>query len=193
MSTDSYIEVSSPPTGDNDKWINGEWVECCLIDKTSKKYIGIGDNRTSANTEYAPNTLLPEPFEASKYAWNGISWEISLEDAKVCKKTGLRRKQSTEINLTLGDIANLEVMSFTTQESEARKWLVDNTANTPFVDGLLNARANGETKQDLCNKILFKADAYATIYSAQLGRFHKLIKAVDLAMSVKEVKAVVWN
>lgn len=187
------LNVESAPMSENLKYYQGAWCECCLVDKDTKKYIGIGDTRTAENTEYAPNTIPQEPFALHYYSWDGTTWNITLEDAKECKKNRLFLKQKESLNALLGIVASEESASFKVQEEEARAWNIDNTVATPFLDGLFASRGMEETKQELVDKILIKADAYKTAYSTMLGKFQRIIKEVEVATSVEEVTALVWN
>lgn len=92
----------------------------------------------------------------------------------------------------LTDVQAYELSSFTKQENEARTWLVNNTVNTPFIDGLLIARDLGETKAELVDKIILNADAYATAYSQILGKFQKISKKIATATTKDELSMLVW-
>jgi hypothetical protein len=192
IGNDGTIEVANASTSDTQKWINRGWVEACLIDSDTKKYIGSGDTRTASNTEYAPNTLGITPFSPNRYSWDGMDWSISLEDAKECKTLTLEKYQRTELNAMLGAVASWEVASFKKQEEEARNWIVDNNYPTPFVDTLLISRNLGETKTELVELIIEKADIFLVAYPSMLGKFHRLTKQVKAATTVEEVEVVVW-
>ena len=181
-----YQEVPSAPTKETEKWIDGKWVDCVLVDKNTGKYIGIGDTRTSSETKYAPNTVPPN-FEKKYYSWDGKNWNISLDVAKRLKKEGIKAKQVVNFNNTFGILAYWEPGSFETQEKEAKAWNSDNSVKTPFIDTLLTIRNLGETKQELVNKILAKADAYRTTFAKMLGKYQSLIKQIDAATTVDEV------
>lgn len=189
---ENVLHVSTPPSDTSLKWFNGEWCECCLIDKESKKYKGLGDTRTALNAQYAPNTLPQDEFELMYYAWDGSSWSISIEDAKVCRKAKIREAQVEALRGLLGDVASEEATSFVKQEAEARAWLLDNATATPFIDTLLIARGFGESKEELVTKIVAKADAYAMLYSQILGKYHRLIKEIESATTLQAIKAIVW-
>ena len=83
-----------------------------------------------------------------------------------------------------------EVDTFTKQEREAVAWLADNTAPTPFVDGMLVTR-NIE-KAELMNRIIAKADAFADATGQLTGKRQTLEKQIESATTVEEVEAIQW-
>lgn len=188
----SYQEATSTPTKNTEKWDGSAWVDSVLVDKTTGKYSGVGDTRTAPNMKYAPNTV-PTDFASNYYYWDGTSWNISLADAQTCRSAKIRLAQTNALTGILGEVAFWEPGSFTTQEKEARAWNADNTVSTPFVDALLASRNLGETKQELVDKIITKADAYTVVYADMLGKFQNLIKQVQAATTVDEVKAITWS
>ena len=68
--------------------------------------------------------------------------------------------------LTSG-VPSSEISTWTKQESEARIWLADNSANTPLLDAMCAARE--VDKEYLVNKIIEKADAYAVAIGTLTG------------------------
>lgn len=62
---------------------------------------------------------------------------------------------------------NTEISTWDKQEREARAYVADNSASTPFIDNLVLAR--GVTKEYLVGKIIEKADAYAIAVGALTG------------------------
>lgn len=70
-----------------------------------------------------------------------------------------------------------EIASWPKQEAEARAWLADNTAPTPWIDGAANAR--GITKQELVTLIIANADALAPLHGALTGKRQMLRDQID--------------
>lgn len=116
----------------------------------------------------------------------------TLEEAQATKKAEIKRRQTNELNVVVGETADFESASYTKQETEAKAWNADNSMATPFIDGLLVSRDLGETKQELVNKIIAHADAYAQFYTKQLGKFQRLVKEVDNATTVTDVESIMW-
>lgn len=99
-----------------------------------------------------------------------IDWdkETPLE-TKTAKQT-INKDFDTEIETMLIDIAIKEQSTWLKQELEAKAWSEDNTAPTPFIDGMLSTRVKyANNKSLLVEKILLKADAINQILGAKLG------------------------
>jgi len=188
----TYNEVATAPSVSTYKWDGTAWVDSVLVDTSNGKYIGIGDNRTISNSKYAPNTI-PKDFNPMLYYWNGTSWNISLADAKKDRIDKIGKQQRASTLAITGNLGMLEDSSYSVQETEARAWLLDNKVSTPFIDGLLVARATvGETKALLVNKIVTHSDAYKIAYSTLLGKFQRICLQVNSATTVSEVAKIVW-
>lgn len=83
-----------------------------------------------------------------------------------------------------------EIASWPIQLEEAKAWNADNLFVTIFIDKLLLARANGETKQELVDKILTKSEAYTLTYSNALGNYYRVIANIDAATTPAELSTV---
>lgn len=83
--------------------------------------------------------------------------------------------ETTISNLT-SSIPTSEISTWAKQESEARAYLVDSTASTPFIDAISLAR--GVDKSYLVDKIIEKADAYTVVVGTLTGVRQKLEKEI---------------
>lgn len=83
--------------------------------------------------------------------------------------------ETTISNLT-SSIPTSEISTWAKQESEARAYLVDSTASTPFIDAISLAR--GVDKSYLVDKIIEKADAYTVVVGTLTGIRQKLEKEI---------------
>ena len=70
-----------------------------------------------------------------------------------------------------------EISTWTKQEQEARAYLLDDTASTPFIDAICLARDCD--KSYLVGKIIEKADAYAVAVGTLTGIRQKLEKEIS--------------
>ena len=70
-----------------------------------------------------------------------------------------------------------EISTWTKQESEARAYLLDSNASTPFIDAICLARDCD--KSYLVGKIIEKADAYAVAVGTLTGIRQKLEKEIS--------------
>ena len=85
-----------------------------------------------------------------------------------------------------------EMASWQKQEAEARAVLASPGNAAPFIEGLRGTRGKGESKVQLAQKIVDKADAFATAYAPVLGRRHARMDALDAAQTVEGINAIVW-
>ena len=83
----------------------------------------------------------------------------------------------TAISSLTSSIPTSEISTWTKQEQEARAYLLDSTASTPFIDAICLAR--GCEKSYLVGKIIEKADAYAVAVGTLTGVRQKLEKEIS--------------
>lgn len=70
-----------------------------------------------------------------------------------------------------------EIASWPKQEAEARKWLVDNAASTPWIDNAASSR--GIPKAQFINLVIANADALAPIHGQLSGKRQSLRDQID--------------
>ena len=83
----------------------------------------------------------------------------------------------TAISSLTSSIPTSEISTWTKQESEARAYLLDSNASTPFMDAICTSR--GVDKSYLVAKIIEKSDAYAVAVGALTGVRQKLEKEIS--------------
>lgn len=86
-----------------------------------------------------------------------------------------------------------EISSWAKQESEARAYVANNTANTPLIDALATAR--NIPKSDLVTRIINKADLFATASGQLIGKRHSLedkLNALPSTAKAEDVEAIAW-
>ena len=81
------------------------------------------------------------------------------------------------ISSLTSSIPTSEISTWTKQESEARAYLLDSNASTPFIDAICLARECD--KSYLVAKIIEKADAYAIAVGTLTGIRQKLEKEIS--------------
>lgn len=112
----------------------------------------------------------------------------TAERAKFQKIEDLKLQLEKYLDENIIDTPLSEKLSWSKQESEAREYLKDETVHTPYVDALLASRNKGETKMNLINKIITKADAYSVFHGTLLGKLHtKLQEVVDFQINVETI------
>lgn len=82
-----------------------------------------------------------------------------------------------------------ERLTFDKQEQEARTWLADNSASTPFVDALAAGRQMD--KAELVSRIVVKADAFALASGSLTGQRQRYEDMLDAAETAEAVAAIV--
>ena len=83
----------------------------------------------------------------------------------------------TAISSLTSSVPASEISTWTKQESEARAYLLDSNASTPFIDAICLARECD--KSYLVGKIIEKADAYAVAVGTLTGIRQKLEKEIS--------------
>ena len=112
----------------------------------------------------------------------------TAKQAKSQKVEELKLQLEKYLDEHITDTPLSEKLSWSKQESEAREYLKDNNAHTPYIDALLASRNKGETKMDLVNKVITKADAYSLFHGTLLGKLHnKLLEVEAFQISVETI------
>lgn len=159
------------PKFDGTKWVEGD---------TRENHIGQTVYRIADKAPLLITTLgpIPEGYTAQVPrefdTWDGSLWITDL----VLRNKVLKQRKMTEINNALEQALSAlrteypesEIMSWTKQEDEARRFLKYGAAAvaTPLIDHIVEAR--GCDKLELINKIVLKADQYAYAVGMAVGR-----------------------
>ncbi len=85
-----------------------------------------------------------------------------------------------------------EISSWDKQETEARAWVADNTAATPWLDGAATAR--GIPKAELVAKVIAQADALAPVHGALSGKRQYLRDRINALVNPtqEQLNAIQW-
>lgn len=98
----------------------------------------------------------------------------TAEQQKVIDKQQALQEYNQAVELLIGQVPNTELSSWTKQETEARNLNLP----TPMLDQLVISRELGETREELADKIIANADAYAVSYAQVLGEYQAKLKAI---------------
>lgn len=71
------------------------------------------------------------------------------------------------------DYPQFEIETFSTQESEAKAYQLDNNANTPFIDNLCASR--GINKELMVQKIINNAAALKAVTAPIIGEYQRIV------------------
>lgn len=139
----------------------------------------------------------PEQGEDGKWYQ---TWEVrdftaeetaeALEQAKTRKMREINTAYEQELGAVLKDYPEEEIKSWDKQESEARAWLADNSASTPYLDGLSTARVL--SKSELVARVIAKADAWMALSATTTGKRQRLEDAIQVATTIEEVEVIQW-
>lgn len=91
--------------------------------------------------------------------------------------TDINADYQREIALITSGIPTSEISTWTKQEQEARAYLLDSNASTPFIDAICLARECD--KSYLVGKIIEKADAYVVAVGTLTGIRQRLEKEIS--------------
>ena len=152
----------------------------------TKKIVDLLPDNATANTPFLINNgyiMLDIENPISNYIENEdgtISTTfIELTNAELLPyvlKDINKEYEDAVINLTI-DTPDSEKQTWLKQESEARTYILDDTASTPFIDAICLAREC--EKSYLVAKIIEKADAYAVAVGTLTGVRQKLEKEIS--------------
>lgn len=123
----------------------------------------------------------PEPFET-----------------EVERFARLKREKLVEVNsayeVALSAVKNgyppSEILSWDKQEKEARAYLANNAAPTPFVDALANERQID--KAELVSRIMAKVNAAEVYIGTQTGKRQRLEDQIAAATTEAALALIVW-
>lgn len=164
--------------------------------------LAYGDEETLRNElQLADGIPLPsDVLQISEREWEDARFMAHVEDGKIVLGLELAELKATklaEINTFYQQaIATLtptypddERLTFDKQEQEARAWLADNAASTPFVDALAAGRQMN--KAELVDRIIAKADAFAIASGLLTGQRQRYEDFLKNAQDAEAVNAIV--
>ena len=134
------------------------------IELYQSEYIEYGEDSFEFDSNYIYKI---ENNEVVKTERNDNSYLLSKANADF----------ETAISSLTSSTPTSEISTWTKQESEARAYLLDSNASTPFIDAICLARECD--KSYLVGKIIEKADAYAVAVGTLTGIRQKLEKEIS--------------
>lgn len=115
--------------------------------------------------------------------------EPELPELKAIKLNEINAAYQQAIATITPTYPDDERLTFDKQEQEARTWLADNSASTPFVDALAAGRRMN--KAELVSRIISKADAFAIASGLLTGQRQRYEDMLDVADTADAVAAIV--
>ncbi|WP_163499846.1 hypothetical protein [Helicobacter suis] len=169
-------------------------VSYALIENNRVSDIFKGEKLPSFNPEQIKLMALPKG-EEYKYAIgqvlnaSGELEELTLDQAKSMQSMKVISAFELEVARVQKEYIPLdEVLTYELQYKEA---LAGPTANTPFIDEL--AKARGESRFDLINKIREKHESYTSKLATLLGAKAKAVKQIESASNFEQVLAINYS
>lgn len=115
--------------------------------------------------------------------------EELLERAKEDKLAEINAACQSILEALTPTYPERELTTFDKQESEARAYLADDTSPTPLLSALAAARGIG--LDDLVQRVIIKADAFAAASGNIIGQRQALEDRLDEARTMDDVQAIV--
>lgn len=116
---------------------------------------------------------------------------LSLAELKAAKLAELAAACAQRMASIKAGYPQDEISTWDKQESEARAYTASNTAATPLLSALATAR--GIALGDLASRVIAKADAFAAVSGAIIGKRQKYEDAVSAAADAATVAAISWQ
>lgn len=155
---------------------------------------GISEYVESHEEGYWNKDMTPEQDQEVRDFYN--SWvppepaPPTLEEAKAEKVMDINMAYESELSSILDKYPDVETKTWDKQESEARAWLADNSADTPLLDALAQGRQMDMA--ELVSRVIAKADAWVALSGAATGKRQRLEDEIEAATTVEDVDAIVW-
>lgn len=105
---------------------------------------------------------------------------LATEDLAAAAMRRINAGYAKAMGAILAEYPDAETLSFDKQEREAREWIADNTAATPYLDAMLVERPIG--KPELVKRIIKKADAFMQAHGGATGKRQRLEDEVKAAL-----------
>lgn len=113
-----------------------------------------------------------------------------LEQRRADKLQEINAAYEAQLNAILQDYPEAETKTWDKQESEARAWMADNTASTPLLSEITNAR--GMSLAELVPRVIAKADAWIHLSGAATGKRQALEETIDAATTIEQIDSIAW-
>ena len=98
-----------------------------------------------------------------------IDASLTIDQLLDNKQSEITQKFKQAMSPITGIYTDEDIASFPTQEAEAKAWQADNTAATPFIDGLLANRPSVD-KATLVQRIIDNANTYKAVAGPAIGK-----------------------
>jgi len=114
----------------------------------------------------------------------------TFDQLRQAKQGQILQAYESECSAIKAGYPETEILSWTKQEEEARKYIADNTAAVPLITALANER--GIDLAGLSALIIQKADAYALAVGTITGKRQRLEKQIEESTTPEELNTISW-
>lgn len=115
----------------------------------------------------------------------------TLAEHRAAKLTFLNAATDTALAALTGGYPSSELLTFDKQEAEARAYLSDPATPTPLLSALATGR--GIPLDELVQRVIAKADAFAVASGQIIGQRQALEDRLDAAETIEDVQAIEIN
>ena len=130
------------------------------------------------------------PVPAWLYAEEPPAPEPTLKEAQAAQLLVINASFETAAQALTAGYPEAERLTWPIQQSEALAWAASNTADTPYLDGLADAR--GITPAEMRALTLAQVQAFQAASQQLVGTRQRLRDEINAATTVAAVRAVVW-
>jgi hypothetical protein len=119
--------------------------------------------------------------------------EPTPAELKAAAHARINASYAIAVNALTSGYPESEIASWPKQETEARAWLADNNAATPWIDSAATAR--GIPKADFVTLVIANADALAPLHGALSGKRQLLRDQIDAlgdSPTAEQLNAIQW-
>ena len=120
--------------------------------------------------------------------------ETPLADLARSKLAEINRASEAALADLRRQYPQFEIDTWRDQETEARAWKADNTADTPTLSGIAEER--GIALVDLVDRVIANADAYRPQVTAVIGKRQRLEDDLNAALKAGDraaIEAIEWS
>lgn len=130
----------------------------------------------------------PQPTAYHRAESDG-TWTPDIDRAKAAKLAEINSTYDAATSSLVATYPQTELLTFDQQESEARAYEADPTAETRLVD--LLAKGRQIDKAELVRRIILKSDAFKLAAGYLTGQRQRYEDLIDSATTAEEVEAIV--
>lgn len=113
----------------------------------------------------------------------------TFKEAKAAKLSEINKAADKIMAALISTYPDREISTFDKQEAEARAYMADPTAPTPLLSAL--AKARGLSMDELVERVITKADAFAAASGYIIGQRQALEDQLDACKTLEEVQSIV--